>query len=199
MFTGLTTDLGKVRAVAKTEGGLRLEIETSYDIEVIDRGASIGCSGVCLTVADKGDDWLAFDVSAETLEKTNISDWRPGAGLNLEKPLRVGDELGGHIVAGHVDGTGEIMALEDLADSKKLRIQLPPALMPFISVKGSVTLDGVSLTVNEVGAEEFSVNLVPHTIAVTTFQDAKPGQRVNVEVDLLARYLARLLESRESD
>ncbi len=199
MFTGLTTDLGRVRSVAKTEGGLRLEIETSYDIEAIDRGASIGCSGACLTVADKGDDWLAFDVSAETLKRTNISDWQPGDGLNLEKPLKVGDELGGHIVAGHVDDTGKIMALDDLGDSKKLRIQLPKALMPFISVKGSVTVDGVSLTVNEVGADEFSVNLVPHTIAVTTFQDAKPGQRVNIEVDLLARYLARLLESRESD
>ncbi len=199
MFTGLTTDLGRVRSVAKTEGGLRLEIETSYDIGAIDRGASIGCSGACLTVADKGDDWLAFDVSAETLEKTNISDLQTGDRLNLEKPLRVGDELGGHIVAGHVDDTGKIMALDDLGDSKKLRIQLAKALMPFISVKGSVTVDGVSLTVNEVGADKFSVNLVPHTIAVTTFRDAKPGQRVNIEVDLLARYLARLLESRESD
>ena len=199
MFTGLTTDLGRVRSGTKPEGGRRLEIETSYDIDAIDRGASIGCSGACLTVADKGNDWLAFDVSAETLEKTNISDWQTGDKLNLEKPLRVGDELGGHIVAGHVDGTGEIMALDDLADSKKLTVRLPKALMPFISVKGSVTVDGVSLTVNEVGADEFSVNLVPHTISVTTFQEAKPGQKVNIEVDLLARYLARLLELRESD
>lgn len=199
MFTGLTTDLGRVRSVAKTKGGLRLEIETSYDIGAIDRGASIGCSGACLTVADKGDGWLAFDVSAETLDKTNISGWQAGDGLNLEKPLRVGDELGGHIVAGHVDGTGEITALDDVGDSKKLSVRLPAALMPFVSVKGSIAVDGVSLTVNEVGADAFSVNLVPHTIAVTSFRDAEPGQRVNIEVDLLARYLARLLESREGD
>ena len=199
MFTGLTSDLGRVRALAKTRGGLRLEIDTSYDVEAIDRGASIACSGACLTVADKGDDWLAFDVSAETLDKTCISDWQAGDEVNLEKPLRVGDELGGHIVAGHVDGTGEITALDDAGDSKKLSVRLAAALMPFVSVKGSISVDGVSLTINEVGSNEFSVNLVPHTIAVTSFKNAEPGQRVNVEVDLLARYLARLLESRESD
>jgi riboflavin synthase len=199
MFTGLTNDLGRVRSVAKTEGGLRLEIESAYDIGTIDRGASIACSGVCLTVADKGDNWVAFDVSAETLDKTSISGWQPGDRVNLEKPLRVGDELGGHIVAGHVDGTGEITALDDVADSIKLTVHVPAALMPFISVKGSITVDGVSLTVNELASDEFSVNLVPHTIGVTSFRDAKVGQRVNIEVDLLARYLARLLEARESD
>ena len=198
MFTGLTNDLGKVRSLTKTEGGLRLEVETSYDVDEIERGASIACSGACLTVSAKGDGWLAFDVSAETLDKTSIADWQPGQAINLEKPLRIGDELGGHIVAGHVDGAGSITALDDIGDSKKLTVKLAAALMPFVAVKGSVTVDGVSLTINEVGARDFSVNLVPHTIAVTSFRDAKPGQRVNIEVDLLARYLARLLEARES-
>lgn len=198
MFTGLTNDLGKVRSLTKTEGGLRLEVETSYDVDEIERGASIACSGACLTVSAKGDGWLAFDVSAETLDKTSIADWQTGQAINLEKPLRIGDELGGHIVAGHVDGAGSITALDDIGDSKKLTVKLAAALMPFIAVKGSVTVDGVSLTINEVGARDFSVNLVPHTIAVTSFRDAKPGQRVNIEVDLLARYLGRLLEARES-
>ena len=199
MFTGLTNDLGKVRALTEAEGGLRLEIETAYDLGQIDLGASLACSGPCLTVARKGDGWLGFDVSAETLKKTNISDWQPGDRVNLEKPLRVGDELGGHIVAGHVDGTGQILACADQGESKKLTVGLAAELMAFVSTKGSITVNGVSLTVNEVGPDGFSANLVPHTIAVTSFQDAKPGQRVNIEVDLLARYLARLLEARESD
>ncbi len=197
MFTGIVTELGEVRAIEQ-RGDTRFVISTAQDTTKIDMGASIACSGVCLTVVDKGTDdrggWFAVDASAETLSLTNLGDWREGSRINLERSLRVGDELGGHIVSGHVDGTAEITAIEAEGDSKRFSFKVPQKLAKFVAAKGSVALDGVSLTVNEVAGNSFGVNLIPHTQEVTTFGGSQVGDKVNLEIDVLARYVARLAE-----
>jgi riboflavin synthase len=193
MFTGIVTDVGHVRA-AERGGDMRFEIATRYDTATIDIGASIACSGPCLTVVDKGPDWFAVNASAETLACTTLGQWRVDTPVNLERSLRVGDELGGHIVTGHVDGVAEIVERRAEGDSARLVFVVPDELASFIAPKGSVSLDGVSLTVNEVTGARFGINIIPHTQAVTTFANAAPGERVNVEVDVLARYVARLNE-----
>jgi len=200
MFTGIVTDVGTVRS-AEQRGDLRLVIETGYDMGTVDLGASIACSGACLTVVDKGDDWFAVDVSGETVSKTAARHWREGARLNLERSLRLGDELGGHIVAGHVDAVGEVVGVCPEGDSKRVGISVPNALGPMIAAKGSVALDGVSMTVNDVreaedGMTHFSVNVIPHTAQHTTLSDLNPGRQLNVEVDVLARYIDRMLAAR---
>jgi riboflavin synthase len=197
MFTGIVTDVGTVRS-AEQRGDLRLTIGTNYDLDTVDLGASISCSGVCLTVVDKGDDWFAVDVSGETVSKTAADRWREGAKLNLERPLRLGDELGGHIVTGHVDAVAEVVGTCPEGDSTRVGISVPKALAPMIAPKGSVTLDGVSLTVNEVreaedGSTHFAVNIIPHTERHTTLGELNAGQQLNVEVDVLARYIARMM------
>lgn len=200
MFTGIVTDVGAVIA-AEQRGDLRLRVRTGYDLATVDLGASIACSGVCLTVVDKGDDWFAVDVSAETQSATAAALWRERARLNLERALRLGDELGGHIVTGHVDAVGEVVGICAEGDSRRIGVKVPRALAGMIAVKGSVTLDGVSLTVNEVsdeadGSTHFAVNIIPHTAAQTTFGDMQAGQQLNVEVDVLARYLDRMMAAR---
>lgn len=195
MFTGIITDMGKVRSV-ETRGDTRVIIATHYDTDTIDMGSSICCSGACLTVVDKGEDWFAVDVSAETLARTALGDWREGAVVNLERALKVGDELGGHIVTGHVDGVAEIVEKRPEGDSFRFRFRAAPGLARYIAEKGSITLNGASLTVNEVedGADGtiFGINIIPHTQQLTTFGSAREGDRVNVEIDVLARYVARL-------
>ena len=195
MFTGIVTDVGTVRS-AEQRGDLRLTIGTAYDLDTIDLGASISCSGVCLTVVDKGEDWFAVDVSGETLSRTAVEHWKEGARLNLERALRLGDELGGHIVTGHVDAVAEISSAAPDGDSTRLDISLPAELAPMIAPKGSITLDGVSLTVNEVGRGSFTVNIIPHTAQHTTLGNLRAGQQLNVEVDVLARYIDRMLAAR---
>jgi riboflavin synthase len=200
MFTGIVTDVGEVRS-AEQRGDLRLQIATSYDLDSVDLGASISCSGVCLTVVDKGGDWFAVDVSGETISKTAADHWREGARLNLERALRLGDELGGHIVTGHVDAVAEVVGTCPEGDSTRIGISVPKALAAMVAPKGSITLDGVSLTVNEVreaedGSTHFAVNIIPHTAQHTTLGDLKAGQQLNVEVDVLARYLDRMLAAR---
>ena len=195
MFTGIVTDVGTIRS-AEQRGDLRLTIGTAYDLDTIDLGASISCSGVCLTVVDKGEDWFAVDVSGETLSRTAVEHWKEGARLNLERALRLGDELGGHIVTGHVDAVAEISSAAPDGDSTRLEISLPTELAPMIAPKGSITLDGVSLTVNEVGRGSFTVNIIPHTAQRTTLGNLKAGQQLNVEVDVLARYIDRMLAAR---
>ncbi len=199
MFTGIITDLGRVRA-QEPRGDTRFTIETGYDTATIALGASIACSGACLTVVDKGPGWFAADVSAETLSKTTLGDWEPGTAVNLERALRLGDEFGGHLVSGHIDGIAEVCERAEEGGSLRLAFTAPAALMPVIAVKGSVTLDGVSLTVNRVedapGGGRFEVNIIPHTAALTTLGACRPGVRVNLEIDLLARYVQRL-QSRE--
>ncbi len=194
MFTGIITDVGQVRHIEK-RGDTQIVIATHYDVGVIDIGASIACSGVCLTVVEKGnarDRWFAVTASGETLSKTTLGAWKPGDPVNLERPLKLGDELGGHIVAGHVDGVAEIVGVSAQGESKRMTFEAPLPLAPFIASKGSVALDGVSLTVNEVDGARFGVNIIPHTLKVTTFGRAKPGSKVNLEVDLMARYVGRL-------
>jgi len=194
MFTGIVTDIGQIRHVEK-RGDTHVVIATHYDVGMIDIGASIACSGVCLTVVDKGnsnDRWFVVTASGETLSKTTIESWKPGDSINLERPMRLGDELGGHIVAGHVDGVADIVRVVPEGESKRFTFEAPLQLARFIASKGSVALDGVSLTVNEVEGARFGVNIIPHTLAVTTFGRANPGSKVNLEVDLLARYVARL-------
>jgi riboflavin synthase len=193
MFTGIVTDVGRVRAVAAA-GDTRFEIETAYDVERIELGASISCAGVCLTVVSKQAGCFAVTASAETLGLTTLGDWRAGSRVNLERALKVGDELGGHIVSGHIDGLATIVERRPDGDSVRLSFEVPERLAYYIAPKGSVALDGVSLTVNEVAGNRFGVNLIPHTLAVTTFGDAKVGDRVNLEIDVLARYMARMLE-----
>ena len=199
MFTGIVTDVGTVRR-AERRGDLRLEIATGYDLATVDLGASIACSGVCLTVVDKGDGWFAVDVSAETVSRTAGEHWREGAKLNLERSLRLGDELGGHIVTGHVDAVATVVAASAEGDSTRLGVSVPSALAAMVAPKGSIALDGVALTVNEVrdagGATEFSVNIIPHTAQATTLGNVQAGQQLNVEVDVLARYIARMLAAR---
>jgi riboflavin synthase len=192
MFTGIVTDIGTVRTV-EHRGDLRARIATSYDTSGIDMGASIACDGVCLTVVGLGEDWFDVDISAETVSKTNIGDrWQEGRRINLERALRVGDELGGHIVSGHVDGVAEIVALAEEGDSTRVTLRAPEALARFVAPKGSVALNGTSLTVNEVSGVDFGINFIPHTKAVTTWGDMAVGDPVNLEIDTLARYVARL-------
>ena len=193
MFTGIITDIGTVRAISKA-GDTRFEITTAYDLSTVDMGASIACNGCCLTVIEKGPDWFAIQASAETLSKTTLGDWRSGTRINLERALKIGDELGGHIVSGHVDGLGEIVSITPEGDSQRFRFRVPHALARFIAPKGSVAVDGTSLTVNEVEGNVFGVNIIPHTQAVTTWGSMAVGQRVNIEIDMLARYVARLTE-----
>ena len=196
MFTGIITDIGRVDRVAP-RGDLRARIACGYDRAGVDLGASIACDGVCLTVVDKGADWFDVDISAETLDKTNIgaSGWAEGKAVNLERALRVGDELGGHIVSGHVDGVATIVDARHEGGSLRLTFEAPPHLARFIAPKGSVALNGTSLTVNEVQGNRFGVNLIPHTQAATTWGAARTGDAVNLEIDTLARYVARLAEA----
>ena len=200
MFTGIVTDVGTVRS-AEQRGDLRLTIATAYDMDTVELGASIACSGACLTVVDKGEDWFAVDVSGETVSKTAADHWQQGARLNLERSLRLGDEIGGHIVTGHVDAVGEVVGVCPEGDSKRVGISVPRALGAMIAAKGSVALDGVSMTVNDVrdaddGTTHFSVNLIPHTAQHTSLGDLAPGRQLNVEVDVLARYIDRMLAAR---
>ena len=199
MFTGIVTALGTVRAVAPLGGGrdMRLVIAAPWpDTAQIPLGASIACSGCCLTAVEVGPDWFAADASAETLARTTMGGWRVGTPINLERSLRVGDELGGHLVSGHVDGVGEALSATPENASVRWTFRVPGALSRFIAVKGSVAVDGVSLTVNAVEGDTFAVNVIPHTAAVTRFAALRPGEAVNVEIDTLARYVARLAECR---
>jgi riboflavin synthase len=191
MFTGIVTDVGRIRAV-EAGGDPRFTIETRYDTGVIPLGASIAHAGICLTVIDKGAGWYKVQASAETLGVTTARLWREGIRLNLEQALRLGDELGGHMVAGHVDGVGHVVAREPENDSVRFAFEAPAALAHYIARKGSITVDGVSLTVNAVDGARFSVNLIPHTLAHTTLGELRVGDPVNLEVDLVARYVARL-------
>jgi riboflavin synthase len=194
MFTGIVTDQGEILSVER-EGDLRARIGMHYDPDRIDIGASIACDGVCLTVVAKGREpkpWFEVQVSAETLGKTSLDAWAPGHRINLERALKVGDELGGHIVSGHVDGVATVVSVRREGDSTRVRLRAPEQLARFIAPKGSVALDGISLTVNEVEGSEFGVNLIPHTKEVTTWGALREGQPVNLEVDTMARYVARL-------
>ena len=198
MFTGIVTDVGEVLALQQ-EGDLRARIGTGYDTTKIDIGASISCEGVCLTVVDLGTapkNWFEVQISAETISKTNIgrNGWHLGKRLNLERALKVGDELGGHIVSGHVDGVAEVVAIRPEGDSLCVTFRAPDALARFIAQKGSIALNGTSLTVNEVAGAEFGINFIPHTQAVTTWNEVALGAQVNIEVDTMARYVARLQE-----
>ncbi|UIJ45650.1 riboflavin synthase [Sphingomonas cannabina] len=201
MFTGIVTDIGTIRSVEQ-QGDLRAIVETGYDTATIDLGASISCSGVCLTVVDKGPGWFAVDVSGETVSRTAQGQWTAGRRLNLERALRLGDELGGHIVTGHVDGIGEVASVREEGGSHRVVVAAPRELAPFVAPKGSITVDGVSLTVNEVTdtarGVEFGLNIIPHTAEVTTFGAIEPGQPVNLEIDVLARYLQRMEQARKS-
>ena len=195
MFTGIITDVGRISSLDQ-RGDLKARIETSYNADGIDLGASIACDGVCLTVIEKGqsgkDNWFDVEISAESTSKTNIGDWLAGSRINLERALKVGDELGGHIVSGHVDGVAEIVSIADEGDSTRVQFRAPDSLARFIAPKGSVALNGTSLTVNEVEGTEFGVNFIPHTKTVTNWGDASVGDRINLEIDTLARYVARL-------
>jgi riboflavin synthase len=197
MFTGIITDLGTVQLIAK-RGDTTIKIATAYDPAAIAIGASIACSGPCLTVVGKGgregDAWFSVEASAETLSKTTLGSWTVGTRVNLERSLKVGEEIGGHIVSGHVDGVGDVLSVEPEGDSTRIRIRAPKQLAKFIAAKGSIALDGTSLTVNEVDGATFGVNIIPHTAKVTTWGEVKSGDKVNIEIDMLARYLARLKE-----
>lgn len=200
MFTGIVSDVGAIRAVEQ-RGDTRVVVETAFDTDTLDLGASVACSGVCLTVVDKGKSeggagWFAVDVSGETLSRTAQGRWSEGRRLNLERAMKLGDELGGHIVTGHVDGVAEVVAVTPDGDSRRIAFRVPSDLAPFLAPKGSVTVDGVSLTVNTVEDDEagsrFSINLIPHTQAATTLGALEPGEAVNIEIDVLARYLKRM-------
>jgi riboflavin synthase len=194
MFTGIVTDVGEVRRIEK-RGDTHIVIGTHYDMDKLPMGGSVACSGACLTVIDKGDNrdrWFAVTASGETLSKTTIGGWKTGSPVNLELPLRVGDELGGHIVSGHVDGLAELVRLVPEGESTRMTFEAPRALSRYIAEKGSVALDGISLTVNEVEGHRFGINVIPHTLKVTTFGHLKPGMKVNLEIDTIARYVARL-------
>jgi riboflavin synthase len=194
MFTGIVTDIGTVRDL-RDAGDRRLEITTAIPAEQRTLGASIACSGVCLTVVDRGPDWFAVTVSAETVSRSTIGGWRVGTAVNLERSARLGDELGGHLVSGHIDGIGTLESLAEEGASRRMVFAVPPSLRRFIAEKGSIALDGVSLTVNEVDDSRFGVNIIPYTLRATTLGRLRVGQRVNVEIDLLARYVARFLET----
>src|SRR5688500_13252914 len=199
MFTGITTDIGTVRT-SEQRGDLRVTMGCGFNMATIDLGSSIACSGVCLTVVDKGQDWFAVDVSGETRSRTAQDLWSEGSRLNLERSLRVGDELGGHIVAGHVDGVAEVTEVIPEGGSSRIGLRAPDGLGQYIAPKGSIALDGVSLTVNEVSdagsVTQFSVNIIPHTSQITTFDQIAVGRQLNVEIDVIARYLERMIASR---
>ena len=197
MFTGIVSALGTVRAITPLGGGadMRLTIGAPWpDTASIAVGASIGCSGCCLTAVETGPDWFAADASAETLSRTTLGRWRIGTRVNLERSLRLGDELGGHLVSGHVDGVGEVLSAAGEHASTRFVFHVPTGLARFIAVKGSIAVDGVSLTVNEVTDDTFGVNIIPHTASVTGFGTLRSGDLVNLEIDMLARYVARLAE-----
>ena len=201
MFTGIVTDIGEVLAVTPRAAGLhRLTIGCSYDRASIGLGASIACAGICLTAVEVGDRdgraWFAVDAAAETLAVTTAGSWRQGTRINLERALKIGDELGGHLVSGHVDGIAHVLAREDLPDMARFTLLAPAALARFIAPKGSVALDGTSLTVNEVDGNRFGVLIIPHTLEATTLRANRKGDALNLEVDLMARYAARLIETR---
>jgi riboflavin synthase len=202
MFTGIITDLGAVKAVEAPDSATadaRFVFATGYDTAAIPEGASIACSGACLTLVDKGAGWFAADVSGETLARTTLGEWQPGTPVNLERPLKLGDELGGHMVSGHVDGVAVVRERRAEQGSLRLTVQAPPELAKFIASKGSVALDGVSLTVNDVAGAAFGVNIIPHTAEVTTLGARQPGDRVNLEIDMLARYVQRLLAATKEE
>ena len=196
MFTGIVTDIGEITAIIPggQAGDRRFVVKTRHDMTPIPMGASIACSGCCLTVVEKGADWFAVEVSGETLDKTHLGDWQQGRRINLELSLKLGDELGGHLVYGHVDGVGTIVSMTPEGGSVRFVFEAPGELARFVASKGSIAVDGISLTVNEVEGNRFGINVIPHTQAVTTLGTARPGQRVNLEVDMLARYVQRLLE-----
>jgi riboflavin synthase len=202
MFTGIVTDVGVIRSEtgrydAQSKSNLkRLRIATRYDAMTIDLGASISCNGICLTVVAREEDWFEVEAGPETLKITTAGEWKTNKKINLERSLKVGDELGGHLVSGHVDGIAEVVLREDFDQSSKITLRAPEAFARYIAVKGSVALDGISLTVNEVKGPEFSVHLIPHTLQVTNWNGLKAGDKVNLEVDQLARYVARLAEYR---
>ena len=195
MFTGIITDVGRVRSVRQTQRDRRYEIETAYDLTGVDIGASISHAGCCLTVVEKGDGWFAVEVSGETLALTTLGAWKAGDPVNLERAARLGDELGGHIVSGHVDGVGEVLSITPEGGSHRFRIRAPRPLHRFIAPKGSIAIEGVSLTVNGVEDDVFGVNIIPHTWDVTTLGQLQSGSKVNLEIDVLARYVARWQET----
>ncbi|HEV7352430.1 MAG TPA: riboflavin synthase [Brevundimonas sp.] len=195
MFTGIITDVGRIRRVSATDRDRRYEVETAWDVAGIDLGASISHAGCCLTVVEKGDGWFAVEVSNETLSKTTLGAWVEGQAVNLERAARLGDELGGHIVSGHVDGLGRVLAITPEGGSHRIEIEAPAPLHRYIAPKGSITVDGVSLTVNAVEDRVFGVNIIPHTWEVTTLGRLAVGDQVNFEIDMLARYLARWQET----
>jgi riboflavin synthase len=200
MFTGIVTDIGEIAAVTpgSQAGDRRFVVRTKHAMKPVTIGASIACSGCCLTVVEKGADWFAVEVSGESLAKTHLGDWSAGDRINLELSLKVGDELGGHLVYGHVDGVGTVVSMTPEGGSVRFTFEVPGELARFVAAKGSIAIDGISLTVNEVAGNSFGVNVISHTQAVTTLGQAKTGQRVNLEVDMLARYVARLLEHGKS-
>ncbi|WP_373476701.1 riboflavin synthase [Sphingorhabdus sp.] len=200
MFTGIITDIGTITSVDQ-RGDLRIVISCHYNMDDVAIGASIACSGVCLTVVDKGEGYFAVDASAETISRTAKGLWQSGARLNLERALKVGDELGGHIVTGHVDGVGEIVESDPVGDSWKVVVEAPATLAPYIAAKGSITVDGISLTVNDIadqssGMARFTLNIIPHTAQMTTLDTLAVGRQVNLEIDVLARYLKRMEDLR---
>ena len=195
MFTGIVTDVGRIRAIRETDRDRRFEVQTAFDLATLDIGASVSHAGCCLTVVEKGPDWFAVEVSGETLAVTTLGDWTQGRRVNLERAARLGDELGGHIVSGHVDGVGEVLSVQSEGGSHRVRIRAPRPLHRHIAAKGSITVEGVSLTVNEVEDDVFGVNLIPHTWEVTTLGELRAGSHVNLEIDMLARYLARWRET----
>ena len=195
MFTGIITDIGRVRQIRETDRDRRYEIETAWDTAGIDLGASISHAGCCLTVTEKGDGWFAVEVSNETLSKTTLGAWSAGDGVNLERAARLGDEMGGHVVSGHVDGLGRIVSITPEGGSHRIAVEAPSPLHRYIAAKGSITVDGVSLTVNVVEGRVFWLNIIPHTWQVTTLGGLKVGDPVNLEIDMLARYLARWQET----
>ena len=194
MFTGIITDVGRVAEIAEQTVGYRLTINTAYDTGAIAQGASIACGGACLTVVDKGEGWFAADVSGETLACTTMGGWQKDTPVNLERALTAADELGGHLVLGHVDGVGHLDAVHPEGDNHRVEIEAPEELARFIASKGSIAVDGVSLTVNQVEGRNFGVNIIPHTWDQTTFAFFQAGQTVNLEIDVVARYVARLME-----
>ena len=195
MFTGIVTDIGRVRSIRSTDRDRRYEIETAWDTGGLDLGASVSHAGCCLTVTEKGPGWFAVEVSGETLSRTTLGDWAEGRRVNLERAAKLGDELGGHIVSGHVDGLGRVVAIEPEGGSHRVHIEAPAPLHRYIAPKGSITVDGVSLTVNAVEGQRFDVNIIPHTWQATTLGALEPGDAVNLEIDMLARYLARWQET----
>ena len=194
MFTGIVTDIGSIKSVG-ISSGTRFKVVTGYDMMSIDIGASICCSGVCLTVVEKGSDWFAVGVSEETLLKTTLREWQVGLRINLERSLKMGDEMGGHIVLGHVDGVCQLTDTKSVGESVKMTFEVPEDLKSFIAQKGSVTVDGVSLTVNKVKDSHFTINVIPHTLQMTTMSKLRAGDAVNLEIDVLARYVSRLRET----